>query len=329
MKEMTAPLTEILLSTFQGERYLEELLDSLLHQTCQDFCLYIRDDGSTDRTREILSKKIPEFHTGQVKLLGDHQHLGSAAASFLCLLRECRKGRQPEGRASSVMFCDQDDIWEPEKVAVSRRAIRRMEQTYGEKTPLLYHSDLSVITEDGHCIAPSFLKMQHLSRNDSLNHLLVENTVTGCAMTLNGSAADLLVRADVSEMRMHDHYAAVLVAATGRVYSGQKPLVRYRQHGQNAVGATYRNREAEWLRRLKEGKTAFRQEMEQNYHQAGDILKRYEPEIRRAGGEERLCMMAEFSRLSSASPFLRRKVFRKYHLYKNEWIKREVQKIWC
>lgn len=132
----------ILLSTYNGEKYLEEQLDSLLLQSYQDFVVYIRDDGSSDRTVNIINQYV--MKDNRFINVGNSENLG-CAASFINLLRNAS--------ADIYMFCDQDDYWLPNKL---QRAVDYF-SAIDPLQPTLYHCDLSVVDEKLNIIQNSFL----------------------------------------------------------------------------------------------------------------------------------------------------------------------------
>lgn len=320
-------MIDILLASYQGKNFISEQLDSIFKQTYSDIKLIIRDDASTDGTKDIIEEKIAEYETGchekkfDISMLNGSIHLGSASESFMRLL----------GASFSeyVMFSDQDDVWDEQKAELTFGRMQQMEKQYGKEIPLLVYTDLEVTDANGNELHPSFVRLQGLLGMDKLNNLLIQNAVTGCTMMLNRKAADLLKRAHPSDMLMHDHFAAVMTAATGHIEFIDKPLVKYRQHKDNAVGASGLKKGSEIKKRIGDGKTVFQHDMLRSYEQAEKIVKYYQKEIVAAGGNERLKMLIDYSELAFASAADKRKVFSKYNIYKNGFLKKEVQKLWC
>lgn len=219
-------MIQVLLATYNGDDFLVEQLESLLAQDLV-MSVLVRDDGSSDRTQEIIRgyvNKFPEkfvFHEGEERL--------GAKGSFDWLLNK--------STASYVAFCDQDDVWKPNKTRVLLERMRELEDKLGKDTPILVHSDLAVVNQDMALIHPSFWAFSGLdARRNGLPQLLVTNTVTGCAMLANRA---LVERASPIpfEATMHDHWFALVAAALGHIESVSEPLVAYRQHELNAVGA--------------------------------------------------------------------------------------------
>lgn len=223
--------TVILLTAYNGAERLPDLLDSLLGQTDPDFSVLMQDDGSTDGTLSLLrdlSGRDPRFSFGKEQ----GRHLG-AAGNFCSLIRQC------EG-AGRVMLCDQDDIWEPEKVARLKAAMDALEAEYGAATPLLVHSDCSLISDDGTPIGPSFFRHQGWDpKAVTLPPLLVQNNVTGCTLIMNEPLRALIAsHAKAKDLFMHDWFIALTAASFGHIAFVDEPLTRYRQHGDNTIGAS-------------------------------------------------------------------------------------------
>ena len=222
--------TAVLLTAFNGSAHLPALLDSLRAQTDGDFNVVMQDDGSSDSTPDLLKKTALQdnrFVFGSEQ----GQHLG-AAGNFLSLIRM--------SDADYCLLCDQDDIWEPEKIAVLKQAMRNMEDQYDKETPLLIHSDCSLINGDGELIAKSFFRHQGWDPDAvTLQQLLVQNNVTGCTLIMNRPLRQLIAsHAKAKDLFMHDWFIALTAASFGRIAFVAQPLTRYRQHESNVIGAS-------------------------------------------------------------------------------------------
>ena len=222
--------TAVLLTAFNGAGHLPDLLDSLLAQEDPDFSVLMQDDGSADRTPDFLREiagRDPRFTFGAEQ----GKHLG-AAGNFLSLIRQAD--------ADYCLLCDQDDIWEPEKISLLKQKIRDLESQYGYGTPLLVHSDCSLIDPSGEKTGDSFFRHQGWDPNAlTLPRLLVQNNVTGCTLIMNRPLRELIAsHAKAKDLFMHDWFIALTAAAFGRIAFVDRPLTRYRQHGGNAIGAS-------------------------------------------------------------------------------------------
>ncbi|WMP16374.1 glycosyltransferase family 2 protein [Thiothrix lacustris] len=224
---MDTSRVQILLSTWNGERWLAELLASLEKQTFQDWQLLVRDDGSSDQTLRILLKWQAAHPEKLAGLLLDGNHLGSKF-SFSRLVEA--------STAQCLMFCDQDDVWFPEKVELQYTTLRRMEAQYGEDMPLLVHSDLVVVDEGRSLQAVSFWDYRNFDVMQRKQAYLLNNVVTGCATAFNRAAANMAFPLPLRAME-HDRWLALVCAWFGQIQALPHPLLLYRQHDHNVIGA--------------------------------------------------------------------------------------------
>ena len=242
--------TMILLAVCNGEKHLPALLDSLKAQTDGDFSVLVQDDGSSDGTAALLSEL---FRTDSRFIPGSEsgRHLG-AAGNFLSLIRQAD--------ADLVFLCDQDDVWMPDKVAVLKQAMSGAAERYGAETPLLVHSDCSLITEDGTPAGDSFFRHQGWDPGAvTLPRLLVQNNVTGCTLVMNRPLCRLVAEhGRAKELFMHDWFIALTAASFGHVVFVDRPLTAYRQHADNAIGASKSGLLARGVRAFGQRKKAKR-----------------------------------------------------------------------
>lgn len=225
------PRAAILLATYNGERFLPEQLASLAGQTDRGFVILARDDGSIDDTPRILDD-FSSTHPGLVERIGrTGTNLGPARAFAILLETALADPR----RFDTFMFCDQDDVWLPEKVARLRRLLDT--ERARTDTPLLVHSDMRVVSEDLSPVAPSFWRRQGIDPTGGpIQRLLVKNCVTGHACILNRALAETACPVP-QDIVMHDWWLALAAAATGRIVALNEPLSLYRQHPQSVEGS--------------------------------------------------------------------------------------------
>jgi glycosyltransferase involved in cell wall biosynthesis len=220
---------DILLATCNGARYLAEQLDSLFAQSYQDWRLLVRDDVSDDATPAILDDYLNRYPDRISMVPHGGQRLGPAG-NFAVLLGE--------SSASRVMFCDQDDVWLPDKIETTLAAMTELERRHGADLPLLVHTDLRVVAEDLTPLGESFWCFQGSdpTRLTTLNRVLLQNYATGCTVMINRPLVDLALPVP-AEARMHDWWLALVALVFGRVAAVSRPTVLYRQHGSNDTGA--------------------------------------------------------------------------------------------
>lgn len=214
----------ILVSTFNGEPFIREQISSLYEQSHRDIRIIVRDDGSTDETPEILKDY-------EIEVLPNSQNLG-AQASFFSLLQYAVKKTE----ADYFMFCDQDDVWQRDKVEVTLARLQELEASHG-KIPLLVHTDLVVVDQQLNTIAPSMWEYEYiLPQKNSFSRLLVQNTVTGCTTMINRSLAQKCPT-EPTHAIMHDWWFALVASHFGYIDFISTPTILYRQHLSNTIGA--------------------------------------------------------------------------------------------
>jgi hypothetical protein len=212
----------VLLSTFNGARFLEAQLDSLLTQEGVVVDLFARDDGSSDATLEILARFAHLWPRLAQPMTG--ANLGPAG-SFLGLLAAA-----PDG-FDFYAFCDQDDVWLPGKLA---RACARLSAVNDPVRPALYCSRVMCVDEALQPIGERFI-----SDDASFEHLLFENIAFGNTVVMNPALrAAILAKVPDVGVIMHDWWCALTASGLGVVVQDDWAGVLYRQHAVNVVGAS-------------------------------------------------------------------------------------------
>lgn len=223
----------ILLSTYNGERFLAEQIQSIQRQTVKDWTLLIRDDGSTDGTQNIIRTFVKEDKRIQWINEGQTENLG-VIKNFYTLLKH--------QKADVYFFSDQDDIWLDNKLEVTLLEA----QKYDMAAPLLVYTDLKVVTQQLDICHDSMIRTQSDHANTSLLQELTENTVTGGTMMITHALAEEWVTCE--GILMHDWYLALLAAARGKLVYLDLPTELYRQHDANVLGArTWSKRMKNWF----------------------------------------------------------------------------------
>ena len=213
----------ILLSTYNGAPFLPEQLHSLLAQTHRDWVLYWRDDGSSDGTRAIAAAFLGALPKGRTVTLRDGGRVGGTE-SFLRLLRTACAADH-----AAFAFADQDDVWLPEKLARGLAALHPVP----DGVPALYCARQMLVDAR---LRP--IGLSPPIRRPGFPAALTQNVATGCTVLLNRAAAELVGRSQPPAAAMHDWWSYLLVAAAGgQVLADDVPVVLYRQHGGNVVGA--------------------------------------------------------------------------------------------
>ena len=224
----------ILMSTYNGQQFLTEQIRSIQDQSYTDWTLFIRDDGSSDNTKEIL--KDFEHQDSRIHLIDNDKsdNLG-VIKSFHKLVNH--------DRADYYFFSDQDDVWLPNKLELSLKEA----QNYLADLPLMVYMDLKVVNQDLKIMTESMVKSQSHHANTELVQELTENTVTGGVAMINHALAEMWQETD--DILMHDWYLALLASAFGNLVFIDQPGELYRQHSDNVLGArTLSKRFKKWIR---------------------------------------------------------------------------------
>lgn len=218
------PTAAVLMSTYNGEKYLREQIQSILSQEEVEVSLFIRDDGSSDSTRSLLiefASRFPSIHVFHAQNVG-------VGNSFYQLLY------QVPDSYDYYAFADQDDIWKPDKLAA---AIRKLEETGAS----LYASNQECIDAAGNRIALRYEpdRVMHL---DPVS-IVLKNNLAGCTMVFPNAffktltAPDHRPSADILKIRIHDVWTALAASLADGICYDNQSHIEYRQHERNVVGA--------------------------------------------------------------------------------------------
>jgi glycosyltransferase involved in cell wall biosynthesis len=298
---VTQKSVTILLATYDGAPHLPAQLDSLLAQTHADWHLLVRDDGSTDATPSILADYRARFPDRIAIVSDDGRRLG-ACGNFALLMAAAD--------ADYIMFCDQDDVWLPEKIERTLAAMRALERVDGAGTPLLVHTDLQVVDERVQTVADSLWRFQRSDpvKGTVLNRLLVQNAVTGCTVMINRPLRDLALPLPAAAV-MHDWWLALVAAAFGAIGRVPQATILYRQHRENDTGARQWGVDyaGQQLTRLGEQRSI----MTRLQRQGAAFLERYRDRLTPARRE----MLSVYARLDSCNGLLRRWYLVRYRFF--------------
>lgn len=230
---------QVLVSTYNGEKYLAQQLDSILAQDCQDktqLLVRVRDDGSTDGTQKILEDFAERYPQQLVWKQGENV---GVIRSFFELLSEA-----PE--AEYYAFSDQDDYWMPDKLSAAIQKLETMD-AQNPQEPHLYCCRPKLVDVE---LQEIVSQIKRPPVRASFENALVENVVVGCTAVFNSVLRDYVVWELPRFTVMHDWWMYLVASALGKVYYDETPHICYRQHGGNVLG-TKTNRWEEFVMRLK------------------------------------------------------------------------------
>ena len=295
----------VLLSTFNGEKYLNQQLDSIISQTFEIFNIIARDDCSQDKTLEILNSY-------NITIIDSTENLG-AKGSFGALLEYAVQNNLGE----YFMFCDQDDIWERDKIEKTFAKMRDAEKSFPD-IPILVNTDLKVVDEQLKVLDNSMYHYQRINpKLNSLNRLIMQNTITGCTMMINKTLAQISLQIP-DKAAMHDWWIALVASKFGKIECIQDSTILYRQHTGNNVGAkrfSYVNLIKNILK--KRFSIFFNSDLPKQYlsiniDQARAFLSIYKEKL----GKTDIQLLEDLSTIDSKSFWQKRKILLRHKLLK-------------
>ena len=311
----------IIMAVYNGQEYIREQLESLKDQTYTEWRLVIRDDRSSDKTAEIVKKFSDEVEQ-EVIFKVNEKPSGSAKNNFALLINDAKE-------SDYVMFCDQDDIWKKDKIEITFNKMKQAEERYGRDFPLLVHGDVEVIDENGNIKADSMFEMSHINADSKLPQILIQNHVTGCTMMCNKKLiAGISEYASSEYIIMHDYLAALYASVFGKIEVIKKPLLSYRQHSGNSVGAKNNNNPVYLLKRLANGRKSYKEAMETSRNQVKFFVEIYRKELAAEKYCEEYELMSGYASLGSRAKLYRIMFYKKNHIWKNGTIRKIMQVIW-
>jgi len=285
----------IVLAVYNGGKFLEQQLESIALQDYQDWSLYVRDDGSQDDSLAIIEKFSKQDQ--RVQVLADAKGNLGARDNFASLIR-----LNELTPYKYVAFSDQDDVWQQNKLSVQLDLMRKMENQFPESA-LLVHSDMIVVDATLNMIAPSFMDYQGIRHEENaLPVLLTQNFVTGCTALVNKELLDIALPVP-EEALMHDWWLALCASVFGHIGYIDKPLVKYRQHDKNEVGAKHLGdflnpMTGKWKKHWSGGRENLFQSMQQAQVLA-ERIRQYDPD------NPHLSLVAGYASLAGEIPVKR------------------------
>jgi len=220
--DRSAPRIAVLMATFNGERFLDEQLATLRDQSVPNIDVWVSDDGSTDQTLGVLERWRTDWSKGIFTIVRGPSK--GFSENFRSLMT------RGDIHADYFAFCDQDDIWDPDKLAVAVDLLARN----AADGPGLYCSRTRIITEEGAPVGASPL----FARPPHFRNAIIQNIGGGNTMVLNRSAWETVSKsAERTAFISHDWWCYLMVSGTGGyVHYDARPRIGYRQHAENLVG---------------------------------------------------------------------------------------------
>ena len=228
----------VVLATYNGARFLDSQLKSIIKQSLVPNEVIICDDRSTDNTIEMLEDLQKQFN---LKILRSEVNRG--------LIQNFKWGISKVPSDHFIALCDQDDIWEKDKLQLNVEAITCIDTP---DIPCMTYSDLMVIDEHEKIKEQSFW---HTTGRGNYEHcletLLFGNFVSGCTMLMNPALRQFSEDIPNSLKQNHDSWLALVAFSMGKVSALDRPLVKYRQHSTNVTYNTTHNKRKNLYRKIQ------------------------------------------------------------------------------
>ncbi|MFZ3388759.1 glycosyltransferase family 2 protein [Buttiauxella gaviniae] len=217
-------IVDIVMATYNGVLFIEEQIESIQNQTFKNWRLLISDDGSSDKTIELIRKKI---ECDKRIILVNTERQGGVVKNFERALKETN--------ANLIAFCDQDDIWPLDRLQILIN--KYFELSNNQSIPFLIYTDLELIDARGELLNESFYKSNRIDPLDNLksNNLMWFSSVYGCTILVNRELLKISLPFP-KDIPMHDHWLALKAMHANGLYYYDYKSVKYRQHELNVVG---------------------------------------------------------------------------------------------
>ncbi|MFW5793716.1 MAG: glycosyltransferase family 2 protein [Bacteroidota bacterium] len=248
----------VLMSTYNGEKYISEQIESIIAQDSVVISLLIRDDGSTDKTPEIIKRYAKRYNN--ISYIQESHNLGSAR-SFMRLLKIAEKSKD---NFDYFAFSDQDDVWLKNKLKVATKHLKSLKQS----TALLYCSKPQLVDKNLQPIDTKWINLK-----GTFGESMLVNGALGCTEVFNKKLFELINLYDPRFLVMHDGWIYRICLATGgNIFFDNQSYILYRQHEYNVVGGKS-NMYLKWKRRIN---AYIRKQKNVRYKTARELLIGYD-----------------------------------------------------
>ncbi len=293
---------KIIVATYNGEKYLREQMDSLLNQSYENLQIEVCDDGSTDRTMEI----VREYQAKDERVTA---HVNQENRGYVRnFLEAIRRSTQPY-----IMLCDQDDIWDPDKVEITLDKMQQKEKQCPGKPILVYTDAINFDSEKKERLG-RFHQNSHLdTKKVDTAHLFMENKVIGCTVMVNAQIIPYLGECP-KEIRVHDWWLAMLCSHFGQIVYVDRPTLLYRQHSGNQIGGSSFG---SYVKDRLSGLRRQRQALQSSYRQGRAFLELYGDRME----DDQRAIAKAFAKMEHAGWFLRRYYMCRYGFTKSGLIR--------
>jgi len=266
MDRIQRPIT-VVMATHNGAKYIEAQLLSIFAQTVTPDEIIICDDASSDETITLIKKYQDQ---AQIQLFQNPVNIG-VVANF-------KKAVSFAKAVNDIAFSDQDDVWQPNKLAILQAAMRAIEQ---DDQPCLVYSDLQLVDKDLKLINPSFWnQLNHHHHQHCFTTLLFGNFVTGCTILINPLLRNYFLSMPDANI-LHDVWMAFVGYGLGNVRAISQPLVLYRQHEKNVNYQEGSVKKSKWQERLQKLQMLLTDQryLQEEFYIAAQFLEQYHAQL--------------------------------------------------
>ncbi len=295
---------DILLATYNGEKFLDEQFRSIFEQEFHDFRIVVRDDGSTDQTLNILAK-WKGLYPQKIEIIEDDLKNLGPTQNFNRLMEF--------SRAPYICFSDQDDKWHPSKLSLQMQKILEVEDNYPDIAVMVF-CDLVLCDDQLNIISTSLMEKDRLDETALGPHqLLMQNVPYGCATIINRKLLEIASPIDQRAL-LHDHWLSIISSLTGKIAFLDEALIYHRVHDSNASrSASEHKKEAAKDLRSKVNNQNFHNYLFKQVDQAQAVLERLHPDL----NDEQQSMLRDFISLKTTKGFKRKWLIVKNRFFKN------------
>lgn len=259
---------QILMSSYNGKAYLRQQLNSIMMQDCEkkglaEFCLLIRDDGSSDGTQLLLEEYSARYPDKIKWYQGTNK---GAIESFFELMANADE-------ADYYALADQDDYWFYSKMSAGIKRLTKTE-IEADSMPLLYCCRPTLADKDlGHLS----ISVDSPAMRPAFGNALIENIVTGCTTVFNNKLRQMVINKLPKFTTMHDRWLYLTATCFGKIYYDEKSYILYRQHENNAVGKNTKK-----LSELKYRIKKFQRDSNSSSRQAVEFMRIFGEEFNKS-----------------------------------------------
>lgn len=300
-------MIDICLATYNGELYLREQLDSIINQTFRKWHLYIRDDGSSDNTISII-RDYKKKHKDKISIISDRKGRLGFIQNFNEILEYTKE--------NYVAFCDQDDIWAPEKLEMQFSLMRKEESK--SKDGILIYTDFSYIDKNNNIVCSSFYKKRkknHKKDNSKIISAIFFGIAVGCTLLFNRKILKLSENIPNKFILGHDRWILYIALLNGRLCFLDKVTVLHRIHANNVGGKK--------IKKLKDrniGNIINFNMIYKRVNAAYLLLNRQRTICSKKSSNKDIYLLRELSNLNNMSLVKRSKFFIKSNLFTKNYL---------